>query len=107
MIGKFKKYRKDNAEFPIVLKIQHGGNGYEHELNFGDEVKCVFCGKPIRLDHATVFKYDHPHDDNSKVQCFFCRKIADAVYYADKNNQKRMTDEWIGMPRIRIHPEET
>ena len=75
------------VRFPINMTVKHGGNTFKYRLNKGEHVKCRFCGKDIELATTTVFRYRHPHDNNAKVQCLNCERIADAVYYVQKRNR--------------------
>ena len=89
-MGKRKTYSTIPATYPIDVTIKQGGNTFVHRLKKGDRMKCIFCGKKLKLDDYTAVRLRHKYDDGVRIKCVLCGRMASAVYYTNSKNRISM-----------------
>ena len=83
---KRKHYSKLPIALPIELKVKHMGNTMIYVFKEGDKVNCPWCGEEIILTPGTVFRYNHPVDDNPRVVCENCEHEMSLAYFCSRKN---------------------
>ena len=88
---KKKDQKKEKITFPIEMDVQYGSKLYHKQLNAGDTVRCIKCGKPFQINNATVRKYGSvlccicPNVEVHEGEIYFrCLYHADVLYYFDR-----------------------
>ena len=71
------------VHFPIERDISICGTTHHKTMNRDAVVKCIFCNDIFRVNDSTTFQCE----DFQYLECPFCGKYADVVYYFDRTIQ--------------------
>ena len=85
-------YTKLPIGLPLDLHIKWAGNDHHYRFEEGDVIMCPWCGEDVTLTPGTVFRYNHPVDNNPFVICpnESCEHITSLVYFCGDGNKTRI-----------------
>ena len=79
-------YTKLPIGLPLDLHIKWAGNDHHYRFEEGDVIMCPWCGEDVTLTPGTVFRYNHPVDDNPRVVCENCEHEMSLAYFCSRKN---------------------
>lgn len=81
-----KHYTKLPIGLPLDLHIKWAGNDHHYRFEEGDVIMCPWCGEDVTLTPGTVFRYNHPVDNNPRVVCENCEHEMSLAYFCCRQN---------------------
>ena len=76
--------RPPAVRFPIMRTEVCQGQEFRRVLEEGSTVRCIRCGKRIRVNSTTAIRHNDALDDMEYIRCLECGYLAAVLDYFDR-----------------------